>query len=73
MNIGFPISGAHFHSRTSRLENLQVPYCASEVAVRTTDHRPYFAVNVADPSLLAWIMKPINAAVASAGTSSLST
>jgi len=35
-------------------------------------HRPYFAVKVALASWSAWIMKPISAALASAGTSSLS-
>jgi hypothetical protein len=34
--------------------------------------RPYFAVSVAEPSALLWIMNRASAAVASAGTSSLS-
>ena len=40
--------------------------------LRHEPQRPYFAVKLALASWLAWIMKPISAALASAGASSLS-
>lgn len=48
-----------------------VPYFAAGAGLALG--RPNLAVKVAEPSLLAWVMKPIIAAVASGGTSSFST